>query len=77
MSSFELDGVLTRAQLKKYVPYSDTHLRRLEAKGLFPSRIRLGPGRVCWLTRQILEWLELKKAESALSREGDKNVREA
>ena len=39
MSSFELDGVLTRAQLKKYVPYSDTHLRRLEAKGLFPSRI--------------------------------------
>jgi len=51
---------ITRKQLKEYVPYSDTHLRRLEAAGKFPKRIKIGAHRVVWMKDEIVKWLEEK-----------------
>lgn len=44
------------------VPYHDSHLRRLEADGLFPRRRKLNPsggrgGRVGWLAAEVDAWL--------------------
>jgi hypothetical protein len=32
-----------RLKAEKGVPYSSEHLRRLEAQGLFPKRVRMNP----------------------------------
>ena len=40
------------------IPYSQNHLRRLEAKGQFPKRIRVGENRVAWLRDEIDSWIE-------------------
>ncbi|WP_110549045.1 helix-turn-helix transcriptional regulator [Yoonia vestfoldensis] len=39
------------------VPYSSNHLRRLEAQGDFPSRVRIGANRVAWLRDEVEQWL--------------------
>ena len=43
---------------RRLVPYSDTHIRRLERAGLFPHRVRLGPNRVGWLRSEVLNWIK-------------------
>ena len=40
------------------VPYSPQHIARLEAVGLFPKRIQLGPNRVAWLQAEVEKWIE-------------------
>ena len=55
---------LNREQLREYVPYSDTHLRRLEAAGKFPKRIKIGDHRVVWLKDEVIKWLEDRASES-------------
>ena len=42
---------------RKGIPYSRVHIGRLEAQGNFPSRVRLGPGRVGWVETEIDSWL--------------------
>lgn len=44
-------------ELQRLVPYSRNHLRRLEAAGQFPRRIRLGANRVAWLREEVEQWL--------------------
>jgi prophage regulatory protein len=34
------------------------HIRRLELKGRFPSRVRLGECRAAWLTHEVEEWIQ-------------------
>jgi prophage regulatory protein len=55
---------LTQGEL---IPYSQNHLRRLEAKGQFPKRIRIGENRVAWLKDEIDSWIE----ERVKARAGD------
>jgi predicted DNA-binding transcriptional regulator AlpA len=47
---------------EKGIPYSREHLRRLEAEGKFPKRIRLNPsddrGMFGWREDEIDAWLE-------------------
>lgn len=43
---------------RRLVPYSDTHIRRLERAGLFPRRVRLGPNRIGWLRFEVLNWIK-------------------
>ena len=40
------------------IPYSRMHVRRLELKGRFPQRVRLGECRVAWLAHEIEEWIQ-------------------
>lgn len=49
--------ILTKIELCKVVPYSPQHIARLEKKGKFPTRIRLGGNRVGWVWFEIEAWI--------------------
>ena len=59
--------LLTLSQVRDIVPYSASHLWRLEHSGQFPRRVRLGGNRVAWLQSEVNSWVESKLA----SRNGD------
>jgi prophage regulatory protein len=44
------------------IPFSRTHLARLETEGKFPKRVQLGAHRVGWVETEIDEWLAEKLA---------------
>ena len=50
--------ILSTRQVKELVLYSPQHIARLEKAGLFPRRVPLGPNRVGWVEREVLDWLE-------------------
>jgi len=50
--------ILSKRQLKELVLYSPQHIARLEKAGKFPMRIQLGPNRVGWVEREVLDWLQ-------------------
>tara|TARA_R110002167_G_scaffold98772_1_gene259583 strand:+ start:1245 stop:1454 length:210 start_codon:yes stop_codon:yes gene_type:complete len=45
-------------EITKLIPYTLTHLRRLEAKGQFPERIRMGANRIAWVRDEVETWIE-------------------
>jgi prophage regulatory protein len=47
-------------EMAQLIPYSQNHLRRLEAQGSFPKRIRIGANRVAWLREEIENWIEAR-----------------
>ena len=49
-------------QVQEIVPYSASHIWRLERSGEFPKRIRLGGNRVAWLQSEVESWIEGKIA---------------
>lgn len=57
------DRIIRAPERRKIVPYSDMHIWRLEKAGRFPKRIKLGPQSVGWSLREILEYIEARKAE--------------
>jgi prophage regulatory protein len=64
-----VDRIIDRHELKKLVPYSITHILRLEAQGEFPERIRLGPHRVGWSLAEVLDWITERKSARAMAAE--------
>ena len=44
-------------EVEARVPYSRAHLYRLEDKGEFPKRKRIGANRVAWVRAEIEQWL--------------------
>lgn len=44
-------------EISAKISYSLNHLRRLEAQGDFPRRIRIGANRIAWLRNEIAQWL--------------------
>lgn len=52
------DGLRARG-----IEYSNVHLLRLEKKGSFPKRIRLGENKVAWAENEIDQWM-LQKMET-------------
>lgn len=44
-------------EITQRIPYSQNHLRRLEATGDFPERVRLGGNRVAWVRKEVDDWL--------------------
>lgn len=55
--------IITRRQLPGIVPYSLSHIARLERTGNFPKRVRLGPCRVGWVESEVQDWLAERLAE--------------
>ena len=47
-------------EIAQRIPYSQNHLRRLEAKGSFPKRVRIGANRVAWVRQEIDSWIEAR-----------------
>lgn len=44
------------------IPYSYTHITRLEREGEFPMRVQLGRCRVSWVYVEVVEWIEARVA---------------
>jgi prophage regulatory protein len=55
------------SEVQKAIPYSASHLWRLEQAGQFPKRVPIGPGRVGWVADEIQEWItsRIKARDSA------------
>jgi len=49
--------------VQQLVPYSKMHLNRLEKRGEFPPRIRLGARRVVWKLSEVMAWLDAKRTD--------------
>lgn len=53
--------LLTKKQLLKLVPYSHTHVARLEIEGKFPRRIKPYGGRngkTFWVREEVDAWIQ-------------------
>ena len=53
---------IVQPQVQEIVPYSASHIWRLERLGQFPQRVRLGGNRVAWLQCEVNSWVESKLA---------------
>ncbi len=51
---------LDESAVRHRVSYSLQNIGRLEAAGVFPKRIHLGPARVGWPLRDVLGWMQAK-----------------
>ena len=52
--------LILTSEIAQRIPYSQNHLRRLEAQGSFPKRIRIGANRVAWVREEIDGWIEAR-----------------
>jgi prophage regulatory protein len=50
-------SLITSAEIKTLVPYSPQQIKRMEADGRFPNRLRLGPNKICWVREEVETWL--------------------
>jgi len=55
------DRIIDKKELSKLIPYSEVQIQRLEKKGLFPKRIKIGANRVGWSLNEINDWIETRK----------------
>ncbi len=44
-------------ELLDLVPFSRSHIHRLEKRGKFPRRLKLGMRRIAWRENEILRWI--------------------
>lgn len=67
------DRLLTGQELQALIPYSRTHIHRLEKAGCFPPRVQIGPNRVAWSQKEVERWIEDRKNERPFgsSQEGE------
>ncbi len=51
--------LVTKKELKLVygIPYSFTHISRLEKAGSFPKRVQLGQSRVAWFEDEVEDWI--------------------
>lgn len=52
-----LPRIITKRELRQMVPYSPQYILKLEKRGRFPKRIRLGERRVGWLLSDVEAWI--------------------
>lgn len=50
--------LLSKRDVREKVLYSLAHIARLEAAGLFPKRVPLGPGRVGYVETEVEDWIK-------------------
>jgi prophage regulatory protein len=55
--------IISKKELIKLVPYTATHIGRLERAGKFPKRLQLGECRVGWLFTEVEAWIEERIAK--------------
>ncbi len=62
----------TRTDLKRMgITLSNTTLLRLEARGRFPRRVRIGGTSVAWLMSELNDWLSDRAEERARTHYAD------
>ena len=50
--------IITKKELRLLVPFSPQHILRLEKRGQFPKRIRIGERRVGWWLHEVMAWID-------------------
>jgi prophage regulatory protein len=55
--------IIRKSELVKIVGLSDVTIWRMEKKGDFPKRIRLGGNSTGWLGSEILSWIDQRAGE--------------
>ncbi len=53
--------LISKKQLLEIVPFSGSHIARLEKAGEFPKRIKIGKSKVAWSIGSVMEWIEERK----------------
>jgi prophage regulatory protein len=66
--SEHLPRVFTRRELRRLAPYCPQHILRLEKKGKFPKRIKVGERRVGWWLHEVMAWLDQKSGTNTTTR---------
>ena len=66
------DKILREPDVLDIISCSSPTLRRMEKKGLFPSRRKIGSRAVGWLKSEVMEWVT-KRVQVDGVIEGDKN----
>jgi prophage regulatory protein len=57
------DRIISAAERRQLLPFSDMHIWRLEKEGKFPRRIKLGKHRVGWSYSEVSAWIEARKSQ--------------
>lgn len=52
--------LLRRSAVTNKTGLADMTIDRLEARGDFPARVRLGPNSVAWLEEEVEQWIEAR-----------------
>lgn len=60
----DMESVIARLpRAKEITGLSRSEIYRRESQGRFPKRLILGPRCVGWLSGELFEWIEARKAE--------------
>jgi prophage regulatory protein len=52
--------LITKAELRRMVPYTPQHILRLEKQNKFPKRIQVGDNRVAWILAEVQSWIDAR-----------------
>ncbi len=63
--------LLSKRQLLELIPYSDSHIQRLEKQGLFPKRVKdtrfaekqPSYSKAFWVEQEVLDWIQARMDE--------------
>lgn len=59
------DVFVSSAAVQMITSLSGSRIWELEQEGFFPRRIKIGPARVAWSLRELVEWQDRRKADRA------------
>ena len=57
--------LITKAELRRMVPYTPQHILRLEKAGAFPKRVQVGAHRVAWVLAEVEAWIATRVSQRA------------
>lgn len=57
-------AIIRKVRVREKTGYSNSTIHRLEAAGLFPKRIKIGPRACGYLETEIDEWIRQRVQES-------------
>ena len=57
------ERVIRKTELLATIGLSDPTIWRMEKKGKFPKRLRLGGNSCGWLLSEVMEWMEQRAAD--------------
>jgi prophage regulatory protein len=55
--------LITKAELRRMVPYTPQHILRLEKQNKFPKRIQVGDNRVAWILAEVQMWIDARVSQ--------------
>ena len=55
--------LITKAELRRMVPYTPQHILRLEKQNKFPKRVQVGANRVAWILSEVQSWIDTRVSQ--------------